>query len=64
MQLRKTLQLVGLAALFVLAACDDEAEEPRSEESVGEEVEESAEEAADDVDEAADETAEEVDKEL
>ncbi len=64
MQIRKMVQLGGAVALLMLAACNDDAEEPESEKSAGDEIEESANAVADDVDEAADEAEDEVDEEL
>lgn len=53
-----------VAMSMTQAGCDSDPEEPDSEQSVGDEIEESADEAADDVDEAVDEAEDEVDEEF
>lgn len=45
-----------------LAGCKDDAEEPDTEKTVGEEVEEAADDTGDAIDEAADDTEEAVDE--
>lgn len=62
--MRKHLWMLTVASLlgFASFACRDEAEEPDSEETVGEEVEEAAEDTGEAVDEAADDTEEAVDE--
>jgi hypothetical protein len=47
-----------------LSACKGDPEEPDTDQTTGEEVEEAADEAGDDIEEAADDVEDEVDEEL
>jgi len=57
----KYVLILTVASFFGFVGCDDDVEEPETEETAGEEVEEAAEETGDAVDEAADDTEEAVD---
>lgn len=53
--------LILTVASFGLMGCDDDVEEPASEETVGEEVEEAADDTGDAIEEAGEDTEEAVD---
>lgn len=55
------MSMLAVTSVFGLAGCDDDVEEPDTEETVGEEVEEAADDTGDAVEEAADDTEDAVD---
>lgn len=57
----KYVLMLSVVAFFGLAGCDDDVEEPDSEETVGEEVEEAADDTGDAIEEAGEDTEEAVD---
>ena len=60
----KYVLMLTVACVFGLAGCDDDVEEPDSDETAGEEIEEAAEETGDAIEEGADEAEDEVDEEM
>ena len=57
----KYVLMLSVAGVLGLTGCNDDAEEPETEETVGEEVEEAADDTGDAIEEAGEDTEEAVD---